>query len=73
MSFPCYPVTSNEVQHYVQQYLGPINAQITQEARDALFRGDASGIGALMKQAQQEFDQHLIPASHRQTMIEFRI
>ncbi|NER49101.1 MAG: GHMP kinase [Symploca sp. SIO1A3] len=62
----CYPVASNEVQQNVQKYLGTISAQITQEAVDALERGDAPQLGALMKRSQQEFDQHLIPASPEQ-------
>ncbi|NER98563.1 MAG: GHMP kinase, partial [Symploca sp. SIO1B1] len=62
----CYPVASNEVQQNVQKYLGTISAQITQEAVDALERGDAPQLGILMKRSQQEFDQHLIPASPEQ-------
>jgi len=62
----CYPVASNEIQQNVQKYLGTISAQITQEAVDALERGDAPQLGALMKRSQQEFDQHLIPASPEQ-------
>jgi len=62
----CYPFASNEVQQNVQKYLGTISAQITQEAVDALERGDAPQLGFLMKRSQQEFDQHLIPASPEQ-------
>ncbi|NEQ65264.1 MAG: GHMP kinase [Symploca sp. SIO2D2] len=62
----CYPVASNEVQQNVQKYLGTISAQITQEAVDAIERGDAPQLGILMKRSQQEFDQHLIPASPEQ-------
>lgn len=58
----CYPFATNEVHRNVQNYLGPISAQITQEAVDALQKGDAQQIGILMKRAQAEFDQHLIPA-----------
>lgn len=58
----CYPFATNEVQRNVQNYLGSISAQITQEAVDALQKGDAEQIGILMKRAQAEFDQHLIPA-----------
>lgn len=58
----CYPFASNEVQQNVQNYLGSISRQITQEAVDALQTGDAQQIGHLMKRAQAEFDQHLIPA-----------
>lgn len=58
----CYPFASNEVQENVQNYLGFISSQITQEAVDALQKGDAQQLGALMKRAQAEFDKHLIPA-----------
>jgi len=57
-----YPFATNEVQQNVQNYLGSISSQITQEAVDALQQGDAEGIGILMKRAQAEFDKHLIPA-----------
>jgi UTP-glucose-1-phosphate uridylyltransferase/mevalonate kinase len=58
----CYPFATNEVQENVQNYLGSISSQITQEAVDALQKGDAEQLGALMKRAQAEFDKHLIPA-----------
>jgi UTP-glucose-1-phosphate uridylyltransferase/mevalonate kinase len=58
----CYPFAANEVHRNVQNYLGAISAQITQEAVDALQKGDAQQIGILMKRAQAEFDKHLIPA-----------
>ncbi len=58
----CYPFATNEVQQNVQNYLSSISSQITQEAVDALQKGDAERIGILMKKAQAEFDKHLIPA-----------
>ncbi len=58
----CYPFATDEVQENAQKYLGLISSKITQEAVDALQQGDAQQIGALMKQAQAEFDRHLIPA-----------
>jgi galactokinase len=58
----CYPFAITEVQKNVQNYLGSISAQITQEAVEALQQGDALRIGALMKKAQAEFDKYLIPA-----------
>jgi len=57
-----YPFATNEVQENVQNYLGSISSQITQDAVDALQKGDAEKLGALMKRAQAEFDKHLIPA-----------
>ncbi|TBR61762.1 GHMP kinase [Westiellopsis prolifica IICB1] len=58
----CYPFASNPIQANVQKYLGSISYQITQDAIDALQRGDAERIGTLMRQAQVEFDKYLIPA-----------
>jgi UTP-glucose-1-phosphate uridylyltransferase/mevalonate kinase len=58
----CYPFPDNELQRSVQRYLGPINKRIVHEAVEALEAGDAERIGALMREAQAEFDRHLIPA-----------
>lgn len=58
----CYPFATTEIQQNVQNYLGSISAQITQEAVDALQKGEAERIGNLMRRAQAEFDRHLIPA-----------
>ncbi|WP_315788097.1 GHMP kinase [Fischerella sp. JS2] len=58
----CYPFATNAVQANVQKYLGSISYQITQAAIDALQSNDAEQIGTLMRQAQIEFDKHLIPA-----------
>jgi galactokinase len=58
----CYPFATNEVQQNVQNYLGSISDQITQEAVEALQTGDAQCIGNLMNRAQTEFDRYLIPA-----------
>ncbi len=58
----CYPFATHEVQQNVQNYLGSISSQITQQAVDALQKGDAQRIGTLMKRAQAEFDRYLIPA-----------
>jgi galactokinase len=58
----CYPFASNSIQANVQKYLGTISYQITQAAIAALLTGDAEKLGNLMRQAQAEFDTHLIPA-----------
>ena len=58
----CYPFAENELEKNVQHYLGPLSAQITQEAYQALRDGDAELVGKLMTRAQTEFDKHLIPA-----------
>ena len=58
----CYPFADSELEKNVQHYLGPLSAQITQEAHQALRDGDAETVGKLMTRAQTEFDKHLIPA-----------
>ena len=58
----CYPFADSELEKNVQHYLGPLSAQITQEAHQALRDGDAEAVGNLMTRAQTEFDKHLIPA-----------
>ena len=58
----CYPLAETELEKNVQHYLGPLSAQITQNAHQALRDGDAEAVGKLMNRAQTEFDKHLIPA-----------
>ena len=58
----CYPFAENEVQRGVQNYLGPVSAGITAQATEALRAGDAERIGALMREAQANFDRYCIPA-----------
>ena len=58
----CYPFAENGLQRDVQHFLGPISADITARASDALKSGDAETLGCLMKEAQREFDRHLQPA-----------
>ena len=58
----CYPFAESELEKKVQHYLGPLSAQITQQAYQALRDGDAETVGKLMTRAQTEFDKHLIPA-----------
>ncbi|MBN2201265.1 GHMP kinase [bacterium] len=57
-----YPFADNDLQKGVQEYLGPVNRRIVTEAREAILRGDAAAIGALMTEAQAEFDRSLQPA-----------
>ena len=58
----CYPFAETEIQKNVQKYLGPISKGLTHEAIEALEDGNAEKLGALMTQAQTEFDRHLMPA-----------
>ncbi len=57
-----YPFAEDDQQKAVQEYLGPINRRIVQEAVEALKAGDAARLGGLMREAQSEFDRHLQPA-----------
>ena len=58
----CYPFAEDAIQKGVQQYLGPISADITQRAAQAMRAGAAAELGALMRHAQEEFDKYCIPA-----------
>ena len=58
----CYPVAPDERGRAVQEYLGPINADLVARARAAMEAGDAEKIGRLMTEAQQAFDEHVAPA-----------
>jgi UTP-glucose-1-phosphate uridylyltransferase/galactokinase len=62
----CYPFADNELQNDVQRYLGVTNRRIVHDAVSALENGEAQGFGQLMKDAQKEFDEHLIPACSSQ-------
>jgi UTP-glucose-1-phosphate uridylyltransferase/mevalonate kinase len=57
-----YPFADNGIQKKVQQYLGPINKRIVENAVQAIQKGDAEAIGRIMREAQAEFDLHLQPA-----------
>jgi UTP-glucose-1-phosphate uridylyltransferase/mevalonate kinase len=57
-----YPFAETEVARGVQEYLGPINRRILEEASEAIRLGDPQRLGALMKEAQTLFDRYLGPA-----------
>ncbi|MFT5239281.1 MAG: UTP-glucose-1-phosphate uridylyltransferase/mevalonate kinase [Candidatus Promineifilaceae bacterium] len=57
-----YPFSETELHQNVQDYLGPINADIVARTHKALEAGDAEAVGALMIEAQAAFDKHLQPA-----------
>lgn len=58
----CYPVAENELERGVQQLLGPINKDIIARAILALEDSDPQQLGAVMDEAQQNFDRYAIPA-----------
>jgi galactokinase len=58
----CYPQAHNPIAVEVQKYLGEINQAIVKQAAIALQQGNGEKIGALMNQAQAEFDHCVAPA-----------
>jgi UTP-glucose-1-phosphate uridylyltransferase/mevalonate kinase len=58
----CYPFPENEVEHGVQELLGPINKRIVSQAMEALKHANAEQLGALMVEAQEFFDRYATPA-----------
>jgi len=58
----CYPFAENEIEHGVQELLGPINKRVTQQAVDALSISDGENLGRLMVEAQAFFDRYATPA-----------
>jgi UTP-glucose-1-phosphate uridylyltransferase/mevalonate kinase len=57
-----YPIAENEVERGVHELLGPINKRIVHQAVEALRKGDAARLGALMTEAQTLFDKYAAPA-----------
>ncbi|MEZ4671941.1 MAG: sugar phosphate nucleotidyltransferase [Anaerolineae bacterium] len=57
-----FPFADNDVHRGVQQLLGPINKRITYEALDALTASDAQRLGALLTEAQDNFNRFAAPA-----------
>ena len=57
-----YPFADSGIERGVQELLGPINKHTVAEAVVALREGDARRLGALMAQAQEQFDRYATPA-----------
>lgn len=57
-----YPFAESEVERGVQRLLGPLNKRIVHEAGEAIRAGDAERLGALMREAQEQFDRLAAPA-----------
>ena len=57
-----YPFASNDMEKNVQQALGEDNRRIVLKARELMEQGDAAGLGALMCEAQSNFDAKVMPA-----------
>lgn len=62
----CYPVAQNATAVDVQKYLGSINRDLVRQAVIAMQEGNPMGIGALINQAQAQFDRYLVPACPQQ-------
>lgn len=62
----CYPIADNDIQLGVQRLLGPINRDINERATEAMRLGDLEQLGALMTEAQQQFDALAGPACPEQ-------
>ena len=62
-----YPFADSETERRVQEALGADNQKIVTEAVRYLEAGDASALGALMDEAQRNFDQKVMPASEELT------
>lgn len=58
----CFPFAETEIERNVQELLGPINKRIVHQAVEALQKGDAERLGALMVEAQAFFDRYATPA-----------
>jgi hypothetical protein len=58
----CFPDTPGALAAGVRDALGPRNAELLARARDAVEKGDARALGALMREAQERFDRDVAPA-----------
>jgi UTP-glucose-1-phosphate uridylyltransferase/mevalonate kinase len=58
----CYPFPQNEIEHGVQELLGPINKRIVRQAIEAVEKSDAQLLGTLLTEAQAFFDRYAAPA-----------
>lgn len=56
-----FPFAENEMEQMCQDALGPDNQIIVEKAVQMLEKGDAAGLGRLMKEAQTLFDEKVAP------------
>jgi hypothetical protein len=52
-----YPNPQGEVGKNLHALLGPVNLQLTARALEAMAAGDVEGLGRLMREAQEAFDE----------------
>ncbi len=58
----CFPFAENELEHNVQDLLGPTNKRIVNQAAHALQNSDPETLGSLLGEAQTLFDRYATPA-----------
>ncbi len=58
----CYPFAENDLEHGVQELLGPINKRIVEQAIEDIRTSNAQQVGTLMTEAQSFFDKYALPA-----------
>ena len=56
-----YPFANTDAEKKIQEALGRDNTEIVSKAKDLLIKGDAEGLGRLMKEAQALFDEKVAP------------
>lgn len=57
----CFPIAENETERNVQELLGPMNKDTVHRAIEALENGDPAALGAVMVEAQDNFDHYASP------------
>jgi len=57
----CFPIAENETERNVQELLGSMNKDTVHRAIEALENGDPAALGAVMMEAQSNFDHYATP------------
>jgi UTP-glucose-1-phosphate uridylyltransferase/mevalonate kinase len=57
----CFPIAENETERNVQELLGSMNKDTVHRAIEALENGDPAALGAVMMEAQSNFDRYATP------------
>ena len=62
----CYPFAENDRERAVHEALGADNREYIERAAGLLTEGNAEGLGALMREVQENFDKKVAPASPKE-------
>ena len=62
----CYPFAENDRERAVHEALGADNREYIERAAELLTEGNAEGLGALMREVQENFDKKVAPASPKE-------